>query len=346
MLTSIEIYDLLIRGATGGLLTVASCIFLRSDKQLGTRSLLGIFLLLAAAYPIISSPTIWHILGPEKYYIRFAANLAIIPLWFSICHLFDDQFKFRVWRFIPLAFLLGVIIIRAIDEPQWGAYANVFQHSITLIIMGHALWLILSQIDDDLVQSRRDSRLAFAFALIALTLFIALGELTNILSHTMPSWVSVVHGFVLLSITGYFFFKFTNTKNLFEDKFDKAASNIDAQDQQLFLKRLERMMAEGVYKEEGLKVGELARRLNMSEHKLRNLINYGLGFKNFPSYLNEIRVKKAKQDLSNPDKSHLQILQIALDVGYGSIGPFNRAFKADTGVTPTVYRKKALSNIS
>lgn len=33
------------------------------------------------------------------------------------------------------------------------------------------------------------------------------------------------------------------------------------------------------------------------------------------------------------------MLTIALDAGFQSIGPFNRAFKADTGMTPTEYRR-------
>ncbi|WP_414673883.1 helix-turn-helix domain-containing protein [Marinimicrobium sp. UBA4509] len=32
------------------------------------------------------------------------------------------------------------------------------------------------------------------------------------------------------------------------------------------------------------------------------------------------------------------MMNIALDLGYGSIGPFNRAFKRHTGLTPTQYR--------
>jgi AraC-like DNA-binding protein len=34
------------------------------------------------------------------------------------------------------------------------------------------------------------------------------------------------------------------------------------------------------------------------------------------------------------------VLTIALEVGYGSIGPFNRAFKERFGVTPTEYRRQ------
>jgi AraC-like DNA-binding protein len=33
------------------------------------------------------------------------------------------------------------------------------------------------------------------------------------------------------------------------------------------------------------------------------------------------------------------ILTVALDAGFGSIGPFNRAFKAHTGLTPSEYRR-------
>ena len=29
-----------------------------------------------------------------------------------------------------------------------------------------------------------------------------------------------------------------------------------------------------------------------------------------------------------------------MDCGFGSIGPFNRAFKAHTGMTPSAYRRQ------
>ena len=39
----------------------------------------------------------------------------------------------------------------------------------------------------------------------------------------------------------------------------------------------------------------------------------------------------------------LNALVAALDTGFQSIGSFNRAFKAHTGMTPTAYRKQAES---
>jgi AraC-like DNA-binding protein len=40
----------------------------------------------------------------------------------------------------------------------------------------------------------------------------------------------------------------------------------------------------------------------------------------------------------------MPVLTIALDAGFQSIGPFNRAFKAATGVTPTEFRRQALAD--
>ena len=42
---------------------------------------------------------------------------------------------------------------------------------------------------------------------------------------------------------------------------------------------------------------------------------------------------------ADPAQAEVPILTIALDAGFQSLGPFNRAFKAVTGVTPTEYRR-------
>jgi AraC family transcriptional regulator len=39
--------------------------------------------------------------------------------------------------------------------------------------------------------------------------------------------------------------------------------------------------------------------------------------------------------------SHARILDIALDSGFGDVSNFNRAFRAEFGATPRVYRFEA-----
>ena len=51
------------------------------------------------------------------------------------------------------------------------------------------------------------------------------------------------------------------------------------------------------------------------------------------------RIEEAKAALADPAQAEVPVITIAMDAGFQSLGPFNRAFKATTGVTPTEYRK-------
>lgn len=112
---------------------------------------------------------------------------------------------------------------------------------------------------------------------------------------------------------------------------------------QVVLNRLTILMKnEEFFKEQGLTIDQLSRRLAVPSYVLRRVINHGLNFRNFASFLNHFRIEAACAELSNPELSHKQIIGVAMDVGYQSLGPFNRAFKEAHGVTPSVYRKHAL----
>jgi AraC-like DNA-binding protein len=110
--------------------------------------------------------------------------------------------------------------------------------------------------------------------------------------------------------------------------------------EQSVLDRLDRrFVAERLYARESLTIAELARLLDTQEHVLRRVINHGLGFRNFNDFLHTHRLREAAERLGDPQLRRLPVLTIALEVGYGSIGPFNRAFRERFGVTPSVYRR-------
>ena len=54
-------------------------------------------------------------------------------------------------------------------------------------------------------------------------------------------------------------------------------------------------------------------------------------------FLNHYRIKEACALLDS--KEDLTFQEIAYRMGYQSVATFNRAFKKETGVTPTEYRK-------
>lgn len=111
--------------------------------------------------------------------------------------------------------------------------------------------------------------------------------------------------------------------------------------EQSVLDRLnQRFVAERLYAREALTIVELASLLGTQEHVLRRVINQGLGFRNFNDFLHTHRLQEAAERLGDPQLRRIPVLTIALEVGYGSVGPFNRAFKERFGVTPTEYRRQ------
>ena len=96
---------------------------------------------------------------------------------------------------------------------------------------------------------------------------------------------------------------------------------------------------EAVYTQPELRIADLARRLGEAEYKVTHCITGPLGFRNFNHMINHVRIAAAKRKLADASFDRLPVLTIALDCGFGSIGPFNRAFKADTGMTPVHFRR-------
>lgn len=93
--------------------------------------------------------------------------------------------------------------------------------------------------------------------------------------------------------------------------------------------------------EPDLKVADLAQRLGVPEYKVSQCVTSGFGFANFNQLLNHHRLEEAKRRLADPAEARIPILTIALESGFGSIGPFNRAFKAQVGMTPGAFRTKS-----
>jgi len=99
------------------------------------------------------------------------------------------------------------------------------------------------------------------------------------------------------------------------------------------------MIEERLYAQPNLRVADLARRVGEPEYKVTQCVTGPLGFPNFNQMANHFRIEEAKRRLIDPACDHLPILTLSYDCGFGSIGPFNRAFKAQTGVTPQAFRR-------
>lgn len=98
-----------------------------------------------------------------------------------------------------------------------------------------------------------------------------------------------------------------------------------------------RIEGEGWWREEGLMLGEVARRLGTSERSLSRALNDGAG-RSFNAIVNAMRVRAIQRAMTDPQDER-DLLTLALDHGFASKASFNRAFRESTGITPSDWRR-------
>jgi AraC-like DNA-binding protein len=221
-------------------------------------------------------------------------------------------------------------------------YFQVPNILFSFILVLHSLYIAYKEKDSDLVILRIDVRKFHIFIIGIFIIWMFLYYLVfRPLSYTeIFNLVNAVLIMILCIV--FFLFGYPYLSLLTEEdnpkKVDKTLQYEFSQD--ILNKVMEMFEVKEIYKEEGLTIRKLSEYMNMQEYKLRNIINKGLGYKNFNDLLNSYRIKKAKELLLNTNDKDLSITRIALEVGYPNAAAFNRAFKQFTGLTPSEFRKK------
>jgi AraC-like DNA-binding protein len=117
-------------------------------------------------------------------------------------------------------------------------------------------------------------------------------------------------------------------------------SQPDSNDDALVVKLLTHMQNEMPHRDETLSIAKLAAQLCEQEYRLRRTINQQMGHRNFATFLTGYRLAEVKAALADATQKEVPIITIALDAGFGSLGPFNRAFREAEGMTPSEYRAR------
>ena len=352
----LELIEALIRGMAAGMALLLAATLLVRDPLNWRRALGGFFVMSVGGYVLVSSPLIEHALGPARpFFILMAIFAPIFFWWFSLA-LFDDRFEWRWFVFAPVVFRIAQMSIYFFGD-RTSLFSSVvfFIWQIMIISMyAHIIYTAVRYVNDDLIEGRRRFRGVFAFAVGLLGLIIVFAESTGV-DDTLPPELMLVHAIAISALTLGFGVWMMSARNEVLDGVrenlavqvgkamepaTRAAARIKAADRPAYDK-LTHLMNEGVYREEGLTVRALAEKVGVPEHQLRKLINREIGYRNFSAFLNARRIADAQRALADPAQARKQVVQVALDLGYGSIAPFNRAFKEATGKTPTEFRKAA-----
>jgi len=96
---------------------------------------------------------------------------------------------------------------------------------------------------------------------------------------------------------------------------------------------------EKAYREEDLSLQTVAARLSLPPHHVSWVVNELLG-RTFSRLVNSYRIEEIKRRLGESADAGRTILEIAFDAGFNTKTAFNKAFKQQTGMTPSEFREK------
>lgn len=102
------------------------------------------------------------------------------------------------------------------------------------------------------------------------------------------------------------------------------------------------MRQHGLHRDSELDLGRLSERSGWSPNYISQALNQQLG-QNFFEFVNGFRIADAEHCLADPGDPR-SVLDIALACGFGSKSTFNTVFKRMTGLTPTAFRRRALTS--
>jgi AraC-like DNA-binding protein len=290
---------------------------------------------MAAPLPLVLSLSVWALLFPMAF-------------WWLLHTVFDDRIDMP-----PLAWMAGAALLLFGLMPAGAAGLGHAPHVVQKLLAAGfvvaALWRLGGASADDLVAARRSLRVWLlgyigAHGLVVLSVELWLG------GQRAPSWLDALNlGVIALAQGVALAFMLRPNVRALETVFGAAppapagsptGEPVAKEDRDaVWLAQLERLMSvERVYRDPELTLAQLATKAGLPEYRLRELINQRLGYRNFPTYLNERRLQEVEQRLCDPACDGRPILTLALEAGFGSIGPFNRAFRERHALTPSDFR--------
>ena len=335
--------------------------YLKNDPRAASARVFALIALMVVLY-LLNGMTAPHIepqfqLDLSRWELLIAIGInTICGLFMIYCFLiFQEQQKFPVTlsaAFAMQVFLDAILSFLVLsDEPVTSSGSSALLTTsmdiLQLIFVGFAMYWTLKGWRADLVADRRILRWfiigvqgALIFAVVFVENFLYEGGSTEnatvqaIIVYAIAaltlSMLLIALRFDLVSLS----YVIQKVVELTEEP---RAASIAAFDIDSFNRAFKGNLQ---YREAGLTISMLAKKLKIPEYRLRAFIHKQLGFRNFNAMLHQYRIEDASNALSDKQNQNVPILTIALSVGYQSITPFNNAFRQITGVTPSEYRKK------
>lgn len=288
--------------------------------------------------------------GPARFlYVLCDALSVMVPalFWLFARLWFDDRQRvgWRSWLLVAAfaalpAIQIGLIVTLGTYDPTIWVIVRIGMFAFALA----GMWIAWRGRSNDLIEARRGFRLAIVSVIGAFVIWVSFLEMLRgrDMSHDLARTLTLAAILLTVFAVSLGLYRFRSA-DWFAAPGTAPEARAVAATPSPIAQRLRAVMAdERAYRAEGFSIAALAARLGEPEYRVRRAINGEMGYRNFTAFLNSFRLDEVRGALGDPDQREVPILTIALDAGFGSLGPFNRAFRDAEDMTPSEYRTRAL----
>jgi len=277
-------------------------------------------------------------------FIGLTLMLAIGPLYLIYVNklIQGDDLKMKdSIHFIPF---IGFLLFGILNEEDYlrklpmeilvGFFAFFYGHFILYIIFGFKK--IRSTSWDNQTVSKKEWLHLLGFALVCVWFVYIINLFEESIPYVLgPILYSIVlYGVTFIAIKKSYLTKINHQKYKSTPLAEIELSAIYDSILSLFTKNES-------YKNPDLTLDLLSEAFHTTPQKTSMVINQKSG-KNFNQFINGFRVEHAKKLLKDSKYDHFTIASIGMEVGFNSINSFNQAFKKETGMTPSEFKKNGV----
>jgi AraC-like DNA-binding protein len=335
--------DLAMRGAAIAILILLAGLMWRAPiAREGRLSILAVAAT-ESAFLLVYGPLAADLPGLVVAQLMLVASAMPLAVTWLLLTIFLDPPLAR-WPWMAAACVVSASLLAT----GWTGGSMVICGALSMIHFAGLFGLALWSAREDLVECRCEARPGFAAAIAGYGLFATGAQVLGGVDPATPWFALVQSGGTLALALAFAVWILSPDATRWPGIAEAAGAprparaTAPAAEDAALIARIDEAMEAGIWREEGLTIGALAARLAVPEHRLRRAINRGLGHRNFSSFINRARIEAAQAALSDPTQMGRTVLEIAYETGFASLGPFNRAFRAETGQSPTEFRRAAL----
>lgn len=289
---------------------------------------------------ILSPKGAWWIIT-----LSFVKMIVLFAWWLVQCS-FSDRFRFDAFRLGVGGLWLGVVIY---STWRWRTgLEGPLDHAPSVLLVGlmlHLVWVLLSGREDDLRIRRRDVRLWLPVAIIGLLLIDVGVDLTMGFDWYPAGFLYAQNAAIFLAASAL---AITMTKvdaNILASRAPENRVLGETAGLSKNAQRIHEMMGgQRIFLKPDLRLSDIVARLPISEGSTRKLIHAEFGCEHFRTFLNRYRIEHAITLLRDPMREDDKLISIAFDSGFASLASFQRAFKRETGKTPSTWRNQVSHN--